>query len=295
MECQENGQELADTFPYTWDGAELDTEKINGVYSAGHETVAFDSSNSVFEKNYEITNKLKTEEHTVVKNWNDDANNNIPNYYNTRPDEIHVKLQRTINNPPTENSTWDDVYPDEQLDVTDADKEKFTTSYNAISNFQNLPQYDKNGNKYYYRVLETYIGPPDTTDNYKTDKIYEDNSGSTTIKRPATYIYYVMYDENYTDTSTSISNHLIRKTEYQNFYAKKIWNDNNNQDGKRKSITVTFRQYTLIDNNEANQKIQRISIPFLKRQKLWTKAITGITAGQTIRYRIQRVINTIMM
>ena len=241
-ECDQAGNILdgSETFPYNWDGAKAGTAvSDNGQYSGNH-TVRLD--NAGFTSDYEITNTLKTEDHTVKKKWNDDANNGIPDYYKTRPDTFKVRLDRTTDEAPTKNSAWETVRDNIVLpsDKSHLSYENYTQN-NEI--FQDLPQYDKDGKKYYYRVVETYIG-----DNEVGSYQYQLNE--TTIFNDATYNYYVTYDDSYSDTQTLIDNSLVRKTDYLNLNAKKIWEDNLNQDGKREPVTVVLVQsYTDSDSD----------------------------------------------
>ncbi len=173
----------------------------------------------------------------MKKKWNNDDNNENPNYYSTRTDSFRVTLQRTTTENPQSDSDWTTVYSNVELQTNKNSRDTYD-DYSSDSHFRNLPKYDSNGNKYYYRVIETYIGPEQ--DNYKTDKTYTDENG---IQYPASNVYYVDYDDSQTDTQTVIDNYLIRKTNYQNFRAEKIWSDNSNQDGKRQPVSVTLKQY----------------------------------------------------
>ncbi len=256
VECDENGNVLtgSEDFPYSWSG--------NGP--TGSDTVSL--KNAQYANSYDITNRLKTEDHTVKKKWNDDANNGIPNYYHTRTEEFHVTLQRItedILDPDHPDVGWEDVpgYVDVKLDtdVSSIDYVDYTRY------FSNLPKYNSENLKYYYRVVETYIGSDDPSYNgkYATTKTANVTVGGVTYTYPATHVYYVDYDnpptdevpvdpllteeelaeQRLTDTTTWIDNHLIRKTEYQNFIVDKTWVDNQNQDGKRTPIRVVLEQY----------------------------------------------------
>ena len=411
VECDEDGNDLLPSnFPYTWDYKKLDP----GYYYdlTGGYVAPCDYAVQGYSVGYAITNTLKTETHTVRKKWSDDANNGVPNYYNTRPDEFIVQLQRTTDSAPTEssweiiaddieldtnknslayddysengtrsnpltipavnstyrlynngwksytdtsgtqdptkkyiyfknNNNWNTVnaymwkegktmqqvgvgvyrvevpadmtyimfsgksirtdaltlpdgsgfiynpesgwseYPDAQepaegcinVYFRDIDMWRPVTAlawkdgegmswpgtkmelinetqniwraevpdgmthviFNNKSVFNSLPQYDKDGNRYYYRVVETYIGPKDA--KHEANKVFHDASG----EHDASNVYYIDYDYSQ-DNTTQIDNSLIRKTEYQNFKAEKVWSDNTNQDGKRTPVTVVFTQ-----------------------------------------------------
>ncbi len=266
-----------ESFPYTWTGSEKGTSS---------ETARLDSKSKQYKNDYEITNTLKTENHTVKKKWNDDANNNIPNYYKTRTTEFHVRLERSLA-PTDPNPVWETVPGYENLKL-DTDEESM--EYEDYSSyFTNLPKYDSEGHKYYYRVIETYIGSDDTDsygDKYETDKEYHITIGGVTYTYPATNVYYVDYDnppadesvdpsltpeqiaeQRLTDKTTWIDNHLIRKTDYQNFIVDKDWSDNLNQDGKRVPITVVLKQYIELTNHQEVVK-QRMPV-VLNEENNW--------------------------
>ena len=105
----------------------------------------------------------------MKKKWNNDDNNENPNYYSTRTDSFRVTLQRTTTENPQSDSDWTTVYSNVELQTNKNSRDTYD-DYSSDSHFRNLPKYDSNGNKYYYRVIETYIGPEQ--DNYKTDKTY---------------------------------------------------------------------------------------------------------------------------
>lgn len=237
-ECQADGSALAATFPYTWRG--------------GTEVTPWDfwDEENPFEGSYTVTNTLKTENHTVKKQWNDDANNNIPNYYRTRPDHFIVRLERTTVKDSTLQSDWTTVFDNINL-TTNPSSLDTDDNYSSDSSFRNLPQYDGSGNKYYYRVVETYIGPTQD-DKYDTSRHSYTIPGTSEVC-PASNVYYVQYDSDLSDTQTLIRNHLIRKTEYRNYIAQKIWNDNLNQDGKREPVTVKLIQFTTDRNNPVRE------------------------------------------
>ena len=260
VECSDDGSALADSFPYTYSGLaeinedwEIDDSVVVPYYDNFHHYNAKNSGND-FNISYNGTNTLKTENHTVNKKWNDDANNGVPNYYKTRPDNFLVSLQQTADQNPSENSDWVTINSNISL-ATDKQSTGYL-SYLSESAFRNLPRYDKDGNKYYYRVVETYIGPEDS--KYQVSNRYHNPITGETYD--AAKVYYVDYDDDYSDKKTDIDNYLIRKTRYQNFKAYKYWSDNTNQDGLREPVRVRLNQYrvdsvtqerTLVDHGDS--------------------------------------------
>ena len=237
VECTADGSELPETFPYEQSGG-----RALSPY--------FDSDWGEFAATYRLTNLLKKENHVVKKMWQDDANNGKANYYNTRPENIYVSLQRTTDETPWENGNWENVYQSDTQLTADLNSLNVYDDYSANAAFKNLPQYDAEGKRYHYRVVETYIGP-NTEDKYSTNHQYTDENQQV---YSASKVYYVVYDNDLSDNQTTIDNHLIRKTEYQNFKTEKIWVDNKNQDGKRTPITVVLKQYIKNSNNEEEVK-----------------------------------------
>lgn len=253
IECNAYGNDLDATFPYTWDGGQKSSAS-NGSYSV--KTVKLD--NNTLSNEFGITNTLKREDHKVYKQWVDGVGD-VGNYYNTRKNEIHVQLQRQT----VGQDTWDIIENDIKLDTSNNKVSLAEFDYSSLPEFRELPQYDKDGNKYYYRVVETYIGlnQGENASYYKVDKTYHDIFGDG-LEYPASTEYFVKYDSSETDKETHIGNYIRQKTDYVNLYVQKFWNDNSNQDGNRTPVVAVLKQFQL-DNNQ-----QEIGTPALMKETL---------------------------
>ena len=168
-----------------------------------------------------MTNTLATTSLTVEKLWNDNSDK-----YGTRPASITVKLQRKIAD--ADDSTFADVlYPAAQ-------EAPYTKSIGSSNNwtatFAGLPIYAGpyvgigNGRleKYTYRAVEIDL-----------DKGYASASNATSGK-------------------TTITNTLIDC----NLWVKKVWNDNDDQDGIRpEDVVVYLYKTTAPENPESGELV----------------------------------------
>ena len=271
VECDSAGNELGNTFPYTWEGAKLNTRRNNGHYVSGYSRVSLDKTtvtannetSTVYKNDYEITNTMKTTAHTVSKKWDD-----LNNYYDTRNNTFTIRLYRTV-----DGYVWEPVYTDEfftpidiplTTDLSSGDYEDYTLS--------NLPMYDKNGNLYYYRAEEKLIGDTELDQSaYVEDAVTHE-----IIRYDASHAYYVSYNEenggqeDITDNQTWIDNHLIRQDEPHNVQVRKYWDDGSmideewneyitNQDGKRRPINAVLIQSIKVTDDQGNETYQEIN------------------------------------
>ena len=216
------------------EAAIVKTENVNGAENST--TVNFNGNSK-----YDLLGNLYTY-YAVEKITVEETNPEQP----AEAENIYVSLQRTTDETPWENGNWENVYQSDTQLTADLNSLNVYDDYSANAAFKNLPQYDAEGKRYHYRVVETYIGP-NTEDKYSTNHQYTDENQQV---YSASKVYYVVYDNDLSDNQTTIDNHLIRKTEYQNFKTEKIWVDNKNQDGKRTPITVVLKQYIKNSNNE---------------------------------------------
>ncbi|WP_347559860.1 Cna B-type domain-containing protein [Clostridium sp. AM58-1XD] len=171
----------------------------------------------------ELTNKLDTVSLDVQKNWDDDEN-----VYLTRPDEIRVQIERSIDG----HQNWTpykikDEAADENGIVTITKSNSAGTDQNNWKRgFSGLPKYDySSGSRVLaeYRVREVFDGSAGSIVNYDVP-VYSDS-----VKAGTDFIAY----------QTEITNTLRRSGEVTSFSAKKAWDDNDNLDGLRPE-SVTF-------------------------------------------------------
>ena len=223
-----------------------------------------------------IENTLRKTKHEVKKKWEDEGDDVV----NSR-DKYTIALQSTTNN-----ISWDyvDLSKVTLLSVNETSDGKKTYSKISVPEghyyqvpyvsyqptkrlhycFDNLPLYDKYGNEYSYRVVETKIGSDDVKDNQVylflvpgTEPTDDETSYVRTIRK-GTKNYYVDHDEKvgqeytaadgtvHTGTNpnskgetvtfgeTDITNSIVEDiVSYSNYRATKVWEDEDNLYGKR--------------------------------------------------------------
>ena len=145
------------------------------------------------------------------------------------------------------------------MEVSNADTHEVMSGHTDNSYqehlFENLPLYDSQGRKYYYRVIEDFIGsedyPVETTHHYD----FGNNLTKTTL---GTNNYYVTDGRSGSvtdsDTVTNITNELVPRMDYVHIDAVKNWDDNNNQDGIRPNEVYFRLTQTYNDNQHSAQQ-----------------------------------------
>ena len=167
----------------------------------------------------EVTNTLETIELKVEKLWDDNSNK-----YDTRPTNITVMLQRTVDGVKYENVLRPGDEPrSDWVESISGDK---ITDYGWEVKFSGLPKYEVNDKgdetEYTYRAVEIDL-----------DKGYASASNATSGK-------------------TTITNTLIDC----NLWVKKVWNDNDDQDGIRpKDVVVYLYKTTAPENPESGELV----------------------------------------
>ena len=213
-----------------------DTEVVDG------EALVQDSSDySKASLSLTITNTLRTVKHQVNKTWDDSQD-----YYHTRKN-MTIQLERTTT--PETDSSWQVVtFPenttefvinasDKQMTRTDSRTPVDTFTDIGPAVFDTLPVFDQDGNQYYYRTREIRLNAVSRTGNDIANYSVDDTD----------YSNVTVSDENneltITGTSaTNITNTLVL-TEYKHYVVKKVWGDNNNQDGRRLPVKVKRHLY----------------------------------------------------
>ncbi|MGN0059757.1 MAG: Cna B-type domain-containing protein, partial [Coriobacteriales bacterium] len=161
---------------------------------------------------FEVTNTLDPLTYTVEKKWE-----NEPGFLTVKADAATFKLQRT-----TDGTKWSDVNVAGTKTVERGDSDS------AAGAWDNLPKYDKSGNAYRYRAVETSIdvnGKAVATAPAKGDPTSGTVGG---------YAY-----------SSAVNEGGAAKTTVTNaFRTAKLsisqsWDDDHNRDGKRQAKTVT--------------------------------------------------------
>ena len=208
VECTSTGAVLTgnESFPYDWNGKE------KGSQSA---TVKIDSSKN-YQNTFEITNTLKTEDHTVTKRWQDDANNGHANYYHTRPEYFHTKLQRRIE---SDGDNWTTIVADIELqtllDSLNADNYTENSENPNItqSAFRNLPEYDSNGNT--FKVKEDKVSVTETFTEPTTMQIQNEFEKKVAVQNTGTSDQFVRVYLDFSDSRMRDKSKLVSsKGEY---------------------------------------------------------------------------------
>ncbi len=172
-----------------------------------------------------VTNTPKTTKHRFTKVWKDETNaydsrgtGFVVHLYRKRADEAeYTDLTNETGIRPTVRNT---------LSVQSADPGTDT----HIHTFEDLPLYDTDGEKFEYTVREISIGGHNVEECTPPDP-----------NRQKTRNYWVTTESG--SSQTTITNELINPDDFIHVEAKKIWNDNNNQDGVRpNSITVKLKR-----------------------------------------------------
>lgn len=158
-----------------------------------------------------ITNALDGLTYTVEKVWA-----NEPGFLKAKADAATFKLQRT-----TDGTKWSDV------DVAGTKTVERDNADPATAQWENLPKYDKNGNAYRYRSVETSIDV-----NGKTAAVSA-NANDPTSGTVGGYAY----------SSTVNANGGAKTVVTNTFRTAKLsvsqsWDDDHNRDDKRQAKTV---------------------------------------------------------
>ena len=215
----------------TWNGWDY-TFGAQPKYSSGKEivyTVVEEPVNGYTStvNGYDITNTLETTDITVTKIWSDNNDQD-----GVRPESITVKVSGVYSDDKTIDKTYT-IKPGE-TGVTAGDN---TWQYT----FKNLPTKKATGQPINYAVAETGVIPKTgmhaTIDKGKMTITKENSEGAADNEN----FEYIVTVEGSTSTGYIITNSHTPET--ATLQLTKIWEDNNNQDGKRPdSITIGIKE-----------------------------------------------------
>ena len=163
---------------------------------------------------FEVTNALDPLTYTVEKKWE-----NEPGFLTVKADAATFKLQRSNDG----GKSWSDVEKADEKTVTRMQDAGDTAHWDG------LPKYDKNGNAYSYRAVETSIGV-----DKQTVAATPTDTGDPTSGTVGGYAYSSAVNEN-GEAKTTVTN-SFRTAKLS---VSQSWDDDANRDGKRQAKTVT--------------------------------------------------------
>ena len=254
VECDSAGtvynQTNAPNFGYEW------TQTIGTDNEAQKELeLSFDENGKINNASLGsvVTNTPKLMTQKFEKHWDDEDNT-----YNTR-NNIVVHLLRKKG----ATGAWVDLSSGSTLTLTNDKKIAGTntyaektypisnynqTRYSDSTSFTNLPKYDSDGERFYYRIMEYQIGNMVAWGSGESSSHNDVGPGNHQMR---TWDYYI--DSSDTDGLSHVENKIVTRDDFQDIELKKEWDDYLNQDGLRpEKITFTLKRQVKVTKITVN-------------------------------------------